>query len=67
MLASAVPTPDLRPVGLELMGHPHWASEEIFADRLARGENLDALKLLMTDWLASWKVQDLYRAAQAGN
>ena len=49
---------------VELMGHPDWASDEIFRDRLARGENLDALNLLMTDWLSSWKVQDLYRAAQ---
>src|SRR4051794_34169477 len=46
------------------MGHPDWASEEIFRDRLARGENLDALNLLMADWVGSWKVQDLYRAAQ---
>ena len=46
---------------VELMGHPDWASEEIFRDRLARGENLDALNLLMTDWLNSWKVQDLCR------
>ena len=50
---------------VELMGNPDWASDEIFrADRLAWGENLDALNLLMTDWLSSWKVQDLYRAAQ---
>jgi CoA:oxalate CoA-transferase len=25
---------------------------------------MDALKALMTEWLAEWKVQDLYRAAQ---
>src|SRR4051812_39238352 len=49
---------------VELMGNPDWASDETFRDRLARGENLDALHLLMTDWLSSWKVQDLYRAAQ---
>ena len=49
---------------VELMGHPDWATDEIFQDRLARAENLDALKLLMSEWLNSWKVQDLYRQAQ---
>ena len=46
------------------MGNPEWASEELFQDRLARGQNLDALKALMAEWLSGWKVQDLYRAAQ---
>jgi len=50
---------------VELMGRPDWADEEIFADRLVRGQNLDALKLLMEDWLRSWKVDELYREAQA--
>ena len=48
-----------------LMGNPEWAGEEIFADRLVRGQNLDALKLFMDDWLGAWKVDDLYREAQA--
>jgi formyl-CoA transferase len=46
------------------MGNPEWAQEEIFKDRIARGQNADALKALMGDWLAGWKVQDLYRTAQ---
>lgn len=49
---------------VELMGNPEWASDELFKDRLARGQNVDALKALMAEWLAEWKVQDLYRAAQ---
>jgi crotonobetainyl-CoA:carnitine CoA-transferase CaiB-like acyl-CoA transferase len=49
---------------VELMGNPEWANDELFKDRLSRAENNDALKALMSDWLASWKVQDLYRAAQ---
>jgi crotonobetainyl-CoA:carnitine CoA-transferase CaiB-like acyl-CoA transferase len=49
---------------VELMGNPEWTKEEIFKDRLARGQNMDALKALMTDWLAEWKVADLYREAQ---
>jgi crotonobetainyl-CoA:carnitine CoA-transferase CaiB-like acyl-CoA transferase len=49
---------------VEFMGHPEWAREELFRDRLSRAQNMDALKALMTEWLAGWKVQDLYRAAQ---
>ena len=49
---------------VEFMGNPEWAGEELFKDRLSRAQNMDALKALMTEWLAGWKVQDLYRAAQ---
>ncbi len=49
---------------VQLMGNPEWAGEELFRDRLSRAQNNDALKALMSDWIAGWKVQDLYRAAQ---
>jgi crotonobetainyl-CoA:carnitine CoA-transferase CaiB-like acyl-CoA transferase len=49
---------------VEFMGNPEWAGEELFKDRLSRAQNMDALKALMTEWLAGWQVQDLYRAAQ---
>jgi len=49
---------------VEFMGNPEWASDELFKDRLARGQNIDALKALMMEWLSGWKVQDLYREAQ---
>jgi crotonobetainyl-CoA:carnitine CoA-transferase CaiB-like acyl-CoA transferase len=49
---------------VDFMGSPEWAGEELFKDRLSRAQNMDALKALMTEWLAGWKVQDLYRAAQ---
>jgi len=49
---------------VEFMGNPEWANDELFKDRLLRGQNLDALKALMTEWLSGWKVQDLYREAQ---
>jgi crotonobetainyl-CoA:carnitine CoA-transferase CaiB-like acyl-CoA transferase len=49
---------------VELMGNPEWASDDLFKDRLARGQNMDALKALMSEWLAGWKVQDLYIEAQ---
>ena len=50
---------------VEFMGSPEWAGEEIFQDRLVRGQNMDVLKLFMDDWLGAWKVDELYRAAQA--
>jgi len=49
---------------VQLMGNPEWASDDLFRDRLSRAQNNDALKALMSEWIASWKVQDLYRAAQ---
>jgi crotonobetainyl-CoA:carnitine CoA-transferase CaiB-like acyl-CoA transferase len=49
---------------VQLMGNPEWAADDLFKDRLARGQNNDALKALMSEWIAGWKVQDLYRAAQ---
>jgi crotonobetainyl-CoA:carnitine CoA-transferase CaiB-like acyl-CoA transferase len=49
---------------VQLMGNPEWANEELFRDRLSRAQNNDALKALMSEWIAGWKVQDLYRAAQ---
>jgi crotonobetainyl-CoA:carnitine CoA-transferase CaiB-like acyl-CoA transferase len=49
---------------VHLMGQPDWASDEVFQDRVVRGQNMDVLRVLMTDWLTPWKVQDLYRAAQ---
>jgi len=49
---------------VELMGDPEWASEDLFRDRFARGQNNDALKALMTDWLSQWNVQNLYKEAQ---
>lgn len=49
---------------VELMGHPEWASWEIFKDRVTRGQNSDALLPFLQEWAAKWKVMDLYRAGQ---
>ena len=38
-------------ISYALMGDPEWASEEIFADRLKRAANWDALKVFLEDWL----------------
>lgn len=50
---------------VELMGNPEWAGEELFADRLKRGVNWDALKVFLDEWVREQSVLDLYRKAQA--
>ncbi len=49
---------------VELMGNPEWAKDELFKDRVSRARNLDALKALMSEWLAGWKVEELFRKGQ---
>jgi crotonobetainyl-CoA:carnitine CoA-transferase CaiB-like acyl-CoA transferase len=50
---------------VKLMGSPEWANEEIFSDRIKRGLNWDALKVLLDQWVSQQSVMDLYRKAQA--
>lgn len=50
---------------VDLMGRPEWADLEIFATRLDRGKNFDALQLFLQDWCREQRVLDLYEAAQA--
>lgn len=50
---------------LDVMGNPEWAGETIFADRVNRGANWDALKPLLQDWIQEQSVKDLYDKAQA--
>ena len=47
-----------------MIGSPDWAELEIFADRLSRGVNWDALKIFLQEWASSQRVQDVYHAAQ---
>jgi crotonobetainyl-CoA:carnitine CoA-transferase CaiB-like acyl-CoA transferase len=49
---------------VELMGNPEWALLDIFHDRVARGQNYDALFPFLQEWAANWKVADLYKAGQ---
>ncbi len=49
---------------VSLMGNPQWAYEEIFADRLKRGENWEALEIFLREWVGEQTVLDLYRKAQ---
>jgi CoA:oxalate CoA-transferase len=50
---------------VDIMGNPEWASEALFATRLDRAENWDALKLFLEPWVKEQSVQELYHKAQA--
>jgi crotonobetainyl-CoA:carnitine CoA-transferase CaiB-like acyl-CoA transferase len=49
---------------VEIMGNPEWAEMELFATRLARGANFDALQVFLQEWCREQSVQALYEAAQ---
>ena len=49
---------------IEAMGSPEWAAMDIFADRLSRGANWDALKPMIAEWMASQSVEELYQRLQ---
>jgi len=49
---------------VEVMGNPDWADIELFKDYATRGENWDALRLLLTEWTMQHTVEEIYRASQ---
>jgi crotonobetainyl-CoA:carnitine CoA-transferase CaiB-like acyl-CoA transferase len=48
---------------VKMLGNPEWASWEIFDDRFKRGENRDALKPLIQDWLRERTVEEVFDLA----
>jgi crotonobetainyl-CoA:carnitine CoA-transferase CaiB-like acyl-CoA transferase len=49
---------------VDIMGNPEWAGMELFADRIARGANFDALQVFLQEWCREQSVHELYEAAQ---
>lgn len=49
---------------IRMIGSPEWAGIELFADRLSRGANWDALKLFLQEWASGQSVAEVYQAAQ---
>ncbi|TMA43968.1 MAG: CoA transferase [Deltaproteobacteria bacterium] len=49
---------------VDLMGNPEWGGLEVFANRLARGANFDALEPFLQEWCRDRSVHELYEAAQ---
>ena len=50
---------------VHVMGDPGWAGEEIFSDRLKRGDNREALEIFLEEWAGQQTVLDLYKKVQA--
>jgi crotonobetainyl-CoA:carnitine CoA-transferase CaiB-like acyl-CoA transferase len=50
---------------VDLMGQPEWAGMELFANRLTRAANWDALKIFLDKWAREQNVMEVYQAAQA--
>ena len=49
---------------VRMIGDPEWAGIELFADRLSRGANWDALKIFLQEWASEQSVLEVYHAAQ---
>ncbi|MEO8602382.1 MAG: CoA transferase [bacterium] len=49
---------------VRMIGEPEWAGIELFADRLSRGANWDALKIFLQEWASEQSVLEVYHAAQ---
>ncbi len=49
---------------VELMGRPEWAQLEPFQNALGRLQNVDVLTGFVQEWIADWKVDDLYHEGQ---
>ncbi|MBT7369064.1 MAG: hypothetical protein HN816_00350, partial [Gammaproteobacteria bacterium] len=50
---------------VEFIGEPDWTALEVFNDRKARVENQDLLHILLQDFFAEWRADELFHAAQA--
>ena len=49
---------------VEFMGHPEWASLELFDGFPKRFANADALRIFLQEWIGAWKVDDLFHEGQ---
>lgn len=49
---------------IELMGNPDWAQLEIFKKTNDRFLNADALDIFLEEWIAGWKVHELFHEGQ---
>ena len=50
---------------VKVMGNPAWATQEIFKDRLARANNMEALMPLLTEWSMQYTKEEIFQMAQA--
>ena len=50
---------------VHMLGDPEWAAWEIFGDRFQRGQNRDALRPMIEEWLKERTVQEVFDLAGA--
>lgn len=50
---------------VEMMGHPDWATLEIFATNDGRAENRDVLDVYLEQWTSEHRVDELFHEGQA--
>ena len=46
------------------MGNPDWTQLEVFADFPGRMQNVDLVESMIQEWIATWRVDDLYHEGQ---
>ena len=49
---------------VEMMGNPEWSQLEVFATVAARAENQDLLNVLISEWTAQHRVEELFHEGQ---
>jgi crotonobetainyl-CoA:carnitine CoA-transferase CaiB-like acyl-CoA transferase len=47
-----------------LMGNPEWSKSDVFNDFMQRSKNQHLLKPHLQEWIAQWRVMDLFHAGQ---
>lgn len=50
-----------------VMGHPEWMDQELFAESQLRMENLDAILLLVEEWSKDYTKAEIYQILQVEN
>lgn len=51
---------------VHVMGDPEWTKSEVFANRFVRGDNVDALVLLLSEYTSQYTKEDLFERGQMG-
>ena len=51
----------------DVLGHPEWMDQEIFADRMMRMENLDVIQLMVEEWSKDYTREEVYHILQVEN
>ena len=49
-----------------VLGHPDWMEQELFAERMSRMENLDVILLLVEEWSKDYTPDEVYQILQVG-